>query len=178
MANPSNQEASPDTVGMEVKRGQALELRIGGASYREISRTLGISVGSAHDYVTAGLEELRNANAESTERVRSMEVARLDAMLLKLWPKRDQPRVADTILRISERRSRLLGLDMGKGPDDVPPPPPAGGVTLIPGTGATVQIVLVSPEKPVSPEPSFVAPASAPAEEIRTAADDDRDRER
>lgn len=177
MANPSNQEASPETVGMEVKRGQALELRIGGANYREIARTLGISVGSAHDYVTKGLEELRNANAESTDRVRSMEVARLDGMLLKLWPKRDQPRVADTILRISERRARLLGLDMGKGPEDAPPPPPAGGVTLLPGAGATVQIVLVSPEKPITPEPSFVAPAPAP-DENRTAADDDRDRER
>lgn len=125
MSNHPNQSASPDEVGRQVAIGQALDLRIAGGNYRQIAKALKISVGSAHAYVTEGLEQLRNSNAESFEQLRQMEVARLDAMLVPLWAKKDQPRVADTILRLSERRARLLGLDVGKTGDEPPPPPPS-----------------------------------------------------
>lgn len=162
MGNPSNQEASPETVAAEANREKALELRISGATYREIAKELGVSVGSAHAYVTDGLEELRNANAESTEKVRQMEIARLDAILVKLWPKREKPRVADTILRVSKRRSELLGLDVGKG-DDAPPPQSAP-VNIMPGA---IHITLVSPtpEDVAKTKPSFVAPPPPPVDQ-------------
>lgn len=135
------QEAAPDEVGRQVNIGKALDLRIAGANYRQIAKALTISVGTAHAYVTEGLEQLRNSNAESFEQLRAMEVARLDAMLVPLWAKKEQPRVADTILRLSERRARLLGLDVGKTGDEPPPPPPPGA--LVP---AAIHITLVAPD--------------------------------
>lgn len=134
------QQASPAEVSAEVKKGQALDLRIAGANYREIARTLRISVSTAHEYVTEGLLELRNENAERIETLRQIEKTRLEGVLVKLWPKRDNPRVADSIVRISESIRRLKGVDIGKGGDEPPPPPPASSMPV------AFQILLVAPD--------------------------------
>lgn len=123
----TNQQAHPVDANREVNKEQALQLRISGASYRQIARTLGMSVSNAHLLVTEGLNELRSQNEELTEELRRVELARLDAMLLALWERRKEARVADSILRIMERRSKLLGLDApmkweGSGPGGGPIP--------------------------------------------------------
>ena len=41
----------------------------------------------------------------------SSELVRLDAILLVHWQNRSDPRSAGTILRVMERRGKLLGLD-------------------------------------------------------------------
>lgn len=133
-----DQLAAPEDAAREVVKGQAFDLRIAGANYREIARTLKISVGTAHTYVTEALLEVQNANAETVERLRKIEKTRLESVLVKLWPKRDQPRVADTIIRLSERISKLEGLDVGKSGDEPPPPPPS----TMP---AQINITLVAP---------------------------------
>lgn len=135
------QEAAPAEVAAEVKKGQALDLRIAGANYREIARTLRISVSTAHEYVTSGLEELQNDNAERVEVLRKIEKTRLEGVLVKLWPKRDNPRVADTIIRLSESIRRLEGVDVGRGSNDEPPPPPPGS-----SFPTTFNITLVAPD--------------------------------
>lgn len=134
-----SQAALPQEVERQVTIGKALELRIGGANYRQIAGALKVSVGTAHAYVNEGLEQLRGANADAVEQLRYLEAARLDSLLVSLWSRRDSPRVADTILRISERRSRLLGLDVGRGSDDSPPAPANG---VLP---AQITITLVAP---------------------------------
>jgi hypothetical protein len=53
----------------------------------------------------------RGRNSEETEKLRSLELHRLDAITWALWPKKHEPRHALAILRASERRARLLGLD-------------------------------------------------------------------
>jgi len=84
---------------------------MGGATYVEIAGSLGVTRQAAHKLVKATLEDTRTKLFEDIEAVRAMEVRRTEALLLGLWPNRNQPRVADTILRILERRARLLGLD-------------------------------------------------------------------
>jgi len=42
---------------------------------------------------------------------RRIELERLDKMTLSLFTRRNDPRTADTLLRIMERRAKLLGLD-------------------------------------------------------------------
>lgn len=145
-------ETAPVDVAREVKKGQAFELRVAGANYREIAKALGVSVGSAHTYVTEALEELQNANAETVEKLRRMEITRLETIQRSLWTKKDQPRVADSLIRISERLSRLQGLDIGKTGDDAPPVAP---LNFLPGS---IQITLVSPETK-APAGETIAPA-------------------
>lgn len=136
-----SQAALPQEVERQVNIGKALELRIAGANYRQIANALKVGVGTAYAYVNEGLEELRDANAETIGYLRRVEAARLDSMLVSLWSRRDNPRTADTILRICERRARLLGLDAVRADDDFPASAPAPG--LLP---ATISIVLVSPD--------------------------------
>lgn len=135
------QMAAPEDAAREVVKGQAFDLRIAGANYREIARALKISVGTAHTYVTEALLEVQNTNAETVERLRRIEKTRLEGVLVKLWPKRDNPRVADTIIRLSERISKLEGLDLGKSAGDEPPPPPPGATVP-----AAIHITLVAPD--------------------------------
>lgn len=129
------QAASPGAVDAEKTRADALELRAGGANYRQIATMLKIAVATAYKYVNEGYEELRLFNDEQKAEVKRLELYRLDAMLLKLWSKRDQPRHADTILRIMERRAKLLGLDEpirweGSGPNGGPLPIGTGDLDL------------------------------------------------
>ena len=91
--------------------GQALELRKAGASYQKIGDALGLTRQRAFQLVSEGLGELNATCAQGADDVRRLELERLDAILLSLYPQRGNPRVADTILRTMERRAKLLGLD-------------------------------------------------------------------
>jgi len=123
-------ERSADTAARDAK---ATELRSRGYSYQQIADTLGM-----HDRSAArkAVERALFATvAEPAEELRRLELLRLDTMAVAAWqvlgaehpvvsdgkimvlngePLRDpQPVLAaiDRLLRISERRCRLLGLD-------------------------------------------------------------------
>lgn len=106
----SQQNGKVKTKG-RLKLVRALELRSAGLSYRQIADALGVSRASAWRIVTRGLDELTAKCAEKAEQVKALELVRLDAMRVLLWPKRGDPRVCDSLLRISERVARLHGLD-------------------------------------------------------------------
>lgn len=95
------------------RRLRALELRKGGATYRQIGERLGVSEAQAHRDVCralAGLQKLCEAEAEV---VRTLEIARLDALLVPMMRQALQGNqgAVDRVLRIAERRAKLLGLD-------------------------------------------------------------------
>ena len=48
---------------------------------------------------------------ETTDQVREIERLRLEDQTMALWPDRTDPRTSDSLIRIAERRARLLGLD-------------------------------------------------------------------
>lgn len=91
---------------------RALELRKAGWDYATIAEQLGYSSGSgAHKAVCAGL---RAALREPAQELIELEVERLDAMLrTSLWQRamNGDSHAVDRVLRIMERRSKLLGLD-------------------------------------------------------------------
>ncbi|MCP4099159.1 MAG: hypothetical protein GY748_23295 [Planctomycetaceae bacterium] len=95
------------------RRNQSLELRKAGASYRSIGRQLGISAPQAHRDVAKSIAELKKLGEENAQAVRELEVQRLDAMLLGLWPqaRTGHQGSVDRVLRIMQRRASLLGLD-------------------------------------------------------------------
>jgi hypothetical protein len=90
---------------------QALELRVTGTTYVEIGRTLRLSTTRAYQLVRAGMNEVNAELKETAAQLRQMELERLDAIHAAHWPKRENPRNAEIILRVMERRARLLGLD-------------------------------------------------------------------
>jgi len=104
---------------------QAFELRKAGASYEQIATQLGYSSkGSAHNAVMRALKKFMQEPADD---VRSLEVARLDQLLLGVWQQARQGHLGaiQSALRIMERRSAYLGLDAPKrselsGPDGEP----------------------------------------------------------
>lgn len=93
------------------RREQALRLRTAGLTYVAIGREMGIGFSRARKLVIAAIEERRSRCDEQAEEVIRLELERLDGLFLALWPKREDPKRAEMLIRISERRSRLLGLD-------------------------------------------------------------------
>lgn len=108
---------------------QALELRRAGMSYREIAARIGIGKSRAHQLVSAGLEDAKHQVDASRDELLAEELFRLDGMLQKLYPKAvdGDLQAVDRVLKIGERRAKLLGLDapirtaLHGGGDDAPP---------------------------------------------------------
>ena len=89
---------------------QATELRRAGASYEEIGRALGISKQNAHRLVTRALAK---ALRDHAEHIRIIEEERLDKIQRAAWPAamRGEVVAINTVLRVMERRAKMLGLD-------------------------------------------------------------------
>ena len=100
-----------------VKRLHALELAADGCSYDEIARQVGFSHrGSAHRAVFKALDE---REVEDVEALRTLEGARLDRLQAAVW---DRAMAGDigaisAVLKIMDRRIRLLGLEPRGGKD-------------------------------------------------------------
>lgn len=121
------QHAAPKDVDDELLRVMALQLRRDGASYRTIASAMTsemtkqgharvIDKNRAHRLVVEALTELREQNSETAEQVKQIEIERLDIWTQRLSASKNagNPRTIDTLLRIQERRARLLGLDAPK----------------------------------------------------------------
>jgi hypothetical protein len=110
MSKPA-QKNTAKMIATREKGLKAIELRKAGASFEQIGKTLGMTRQNAHALVKREHELLKAVCQESVAELRQMELARLDEIQLKLWDKRGDPRAADTLLRLFERRSKLMGLD-------------------------------------------------------------------
>ena len=93
-----------------VDEDQILELRLGGASTKMIARRFRISVEVVNDVLDAAFEQLSD---RGRLRATHLELARLDELLGKFRAKAldGDPVAANLLVRLSERRSALLGLD-------------------------------------------------------------------
>jgi hypothetical protein len=90
---------------------EAIQLRRQGLTYGEIAERLGYA-----DHRGASLavqRGMRRALQEPADELREIEAARLDRAMSKIWDQVEQGdlKAIGTMLRIMERRSKLLGLD-------------------------------------------------------------------
>jgi len=94
-------------------QAKALELRRGGAGFVEIGEKLGVGKSTAHRLIEASMADARAQILASVDELRAEEVSRLDGMLAKLYPKAAEGDVQaiDRVVKIGERRAKLLGLD-------------------------------------------------------------------
>ncbi|MFW6030978.1 MAG: helix-turn-helix domain-containing protein [Myxococcota bacterium] len=98
------------SAATEARRIRALDLRLAGATYRQIGRELGVSHTQAQKDVKAMVREY--ATEPATE-VRHQELARLDRLMMGQWRQAmagDSESVRN-VLAIMDRRAKLLGLD-------------------------------------------------------------------
>lgn len=108
---PRSTKTSPQRIRDRERMTKALNLRKAGASYQQIADQLHYNDRSAaHHAVTTALKQLIQ---EPGEDVLLLELARLDDLTTAVWRKAitGDPKAIDTALRISERRSKLQGLD-------------------------------------------------------------------
>lgn len=110
--------SSPARIDHRTRAADAVRLRAGGLSYREIAAALGYASENAANKAVLSL--LARAEAESADALRALENTRLDLLWQKAYrgivasEKSEQGVSAPLIgaaVRISERRARLLGLD-------------------------------------------------------------------
>ena len=118
---------SARTLLARQREQQALELRLGGASYARIGEALGMTAGGAWKAIDRALARQEAHCEESTDKLRRLEATRCDRLLVGLWPRALQGDVQAVreALHISKRRSELLGLDAARrqelsGPDGGP----------------------------------------------------------
>ena len=95
------------------RRLQALALRREGATFSEIGEALGINRSAAHKAVSKALDELAQLSEGEVISLRALELDRLDVLQRAIWMQAMDgvlPAV-DRLLRIMERRAKLLGID-------------------------------------------------------------------
>ena len=104
-------------VGRSSRAGQALELRKGGLTFRQIGQRMGFSEQRAHTLVTEELQRLNTQRAEAADAVTRLEVERLDSLLAAVWPQamKGVLTAIDRVLAILARRAKMLGIDADKG---------------------------------------------------------------
>lgn len=142
------------THAAEVERtmleDRAVQLRIAGKNYRQIAAELGSTPGACQSAVERVLIRTRGDADEKADLARAVEVQRCDALIASLWgratnpaceivavpadneagvrPYDGQDKAADRIVKVMERRAKLLGLDEPNRVDVT-----TGGVPLLPG---------------------------------------------
>lgn len=92
------------------KHMQALELRKAGLTITEIAARVGLSRTQVHRVID---RLLKDTKAEAADELRTLELARLDTAQVAIWAQVRQGNhgAIDRLLRIMERRAKLLGLD-------------------------------------------------------------------
>lgn len=114
-----------DEAAIEDRRSRAWELRLKGKTVRQIATELQVSVGTAHGDIAAVLERTKEENDDRAETHRTISLARLekalgvveqalDAQVFDELGNADNElrlKALDRMLKIEERRSKLLGLD-------------------------------------------------------------------
>ncbi len=126
-ASPTAKGLANDTSAARyiTRSALAFRLRASGLSYEDIASAMvtdpalgGIlptpyGPKQVRDDVAIHLSHFRSEIADSLEDVLTLEIERFDTMLASLWPSilEGDTNAINTALRVSERRSRMLGLD-------------------------------------------------------------------
>lgn len=105
----TRQTPSQDRLELEKK---TLDMRRGGATYQEIADELGYkNRGTAYKAVHRAIGRTLQDSADD---LRAVEADRLDRLQMGSWAAamRGDPKAVANVLRVMERRAKLLGLDV------------------------------------------------------------------
>jgi hypothetical protein len=99
------------------RRSRAIAMRIAGVDYDTIARQLGYADrGSACKDVSRALEQRTKEQQQAADSLRTAEVARLDRLQAGLWTAAagGDARTVEVVLKVIDRRIKLLGLDQAQ----------------------------------------------------------------
>ncbi len=105
------QTAEEKAAEREAKELKVLELRRAGFTFQRIAEEVGYATPSG---AQRALERIMTRNVpQAPEEFRWQELDRLDRMQVALWPRamKGDDRAIGTIVRLMERRARLVGID-------------------------------------------------------------------
>jgi len=123
---PTSAHTASDKLETAQRRAFVLQLRKAGVTYPNIARAAiekfgvdrlprGWDERYAYKDVKRELDKIRVEISESASNVLALELQRLDALLKALWAeaarKNPDHSAVDRVLKIMERRAKLLGLD-------------------------------------------------------------------
>lgn len=99
------------------RQQDALRLRQTGATYEDIGKSLKISPQAAHKAVKRALAKLNKVVGADAEQIRTLELVRLDRLTMALWSSAIAGGFGaiDRLIKIMERRAKLIGLDVPTG---------------------------------------------------------------
>jgi hypothetical protein len=109
----SQTPGSPQRIKAAQRRAEALELRLAGCTYQAIGERLGCSYQRVQTIIKRELERLTAQRTEAAQALVTQECERLDRLQLGLWGKAVKGDIdaVNTLLRLMNRRAKLLGLD-------------------------------------------------------------------
>jgi hypothetical protein len=95
------------------RRVKALDLRKAGLTYRRIADELKVGLQTAYTDVQDELAALKALTGKAAEDIRELELRRLDDYTLGLTPagRKGDAKAVMALIRVQERRAKLLGLD-------------------------------------------------------------------
>ncbi len=99
------------------RRTRAISMRLAGVDYETIARQLGYSDRSAAcKDVSRALEQRTKEQQQSADALRTAEIMRLDRLQAGLWTAAaaGDPRSVETVIKVIDRRVKLLGLDQAQ----------------------------------------------------------------
>lgn len=104
---------------VQARRSKVLELRTSGGSMRTIAAALKVSPATIKHDIDFMYEQLAREQSAATEQLRALEIHRLDRLHLRLWPlaitseegKEPDYEAIDRLLTISDKRTKILGLN-------------------------------------------------------------------
>lgn len=110
---------------------KVVALRASGANFRKIASVLDISPSTAHGLLHKAIAERREELGLKVDELVELEVARCDQLQLAVWSKalNGNERAIAAVLKIMERRAKLLGLDAAQ---KVEHSGKGGGVLVLP----------------------------------------------
>lgn len=133
---------SQRTIEAQERRAKAVQLRRMGWSYTRIAAQLGMTRSSVHKAVTKALTETQKALDLEADILRTQELERLDELQSYIWieASKGNLKAVDRVLKVIERRARLLGLDA---PAKIATTTPegdeaAGGVFVVPAPAGSL----------------------------------------
>lgn len=108
MGNSSNRDADEHAEREITKR--CLELRLAGATYEDIGDVVGRHKANVYRRIKKAIQEIPKSEVDE---LRALESERLSRVQRSVWRQALEGHLGavDRVIKISERRSRLLGLD-------------------------------------------------------------------